>query len=185
MSHLCISVYHFSLWLLLKLHTNYQILVSPQYGRWVAVPQGKTFIAYELFQTLHVCIRQIGGAFSESSTHWWVSTCHFPWLFTLKQHTKCQIISTLSVQKTGWCTERRDIHCLWSDCSNPFLDVCDRWKKLLTASVSHICVSMYHFSLWSIIKLHTNYQIIGSPVFHVTLMCYHDIEKYSWPWHTL
>ena len=63
MSHLCVSMYHFSLRLLLKLHTNYQILVSPQYGRWVAVPQGKTFIAYEVLQILQICIMQIGGAF--------------------------------------------------------------------------------------------------------------------------
>ena len=110
----------------------------------------------------HSMYRQIGGALSESSTHWWVSMCHFPWLFTFKQHTKCQIISTLSVQKMGWCTERRDIHCLWSG-SNPFLDVCDRWKKLLIASMIHLCVSVYHFSLWSHLKLHTNYQILISP----------------------
>ena len=33
---------------------------------------------------------------------------------TLKLHTTCQIWSTLSAQKIGWCIVRRDIHCCFS-----------------------------------------------------------------------
>ena len=62
-----------------------------------------------------------------------VSPRHFPPRLTLKMHTKCVMLSTFSVQKTGCYSTMRGIHCLWS-VSKPSLGAPDRWKELRCAS---------------------------------------------------
>ena len=68
-----------------------------------------------------------------SFRHSWVSPRHFPPRLTLKMHTKCQILNTLSVQKTGCHSTMRSIHCLWS-VPKPSLCAPARWEELLCAS---------------------------------------------------
>ena len=82
-----------------------------------------------------------------SFRHSWVSPRHFPPRLTLKMHTKCQILSTLSVQKMGCHYTMRGIHCLWS-VSKPSLDLCDRWEELLCASSCHLRVTLSHYVPW-------------------------------------
>ena len=67
-----------------------------------------------------------------------VPLSHFLPRLALKLHAKYHILDTLSVQKMGCWTARRDIHCLWS-ASNPFLDALSRWEELPCASVRHSC----------------------------------------------
>ena len=75
-----------------------------------------------------------------SFCHFGVSSRHFPPRLTLKMHTKCQILSTLSVQKIGCHSTMIGIHCLWG-VSKPSLNAWDRWEELLCASFCPLWVS--------------------------------------------
>ena len=72
-----------------------------------------------------------------SFCHSLVSPRHFPPRLTLKMHTKCVILSTLSVQKLGCSSTMRGIHCLWS-VSKPSLGAPDRWEELRCASICRL-----------------------------------------------
>ena len=62
-----------------------------------------------------------------SFCHSLVSPRHFPPRLTLKMHTKCVILSTLSAQKKECYSTMRGIHCLWSVSKHSL----DAWNRYL------------------------------------------------------
>ena len=95
-----------------------------------------------------------------SFCHSWFSLRHFPTRLTLKMHTKCRILSTLSVQKMGCHCTMRGIHCLWC-VSKPSLNAWDRWEELLCASFSRLWVSASYVSPRLTTKLHKRIPDVG------------------------
>ena len=78
------------------------------------------------------------------------------------QNIRCWYpLSMADGMQRGCCITQRHNHYLWS-VSKQSLAVQDRWKKLLTASVSHIWALLCLFPPSSILKLHTKHQISGS-----------------------
>ena len=135
-SHLWVTPCDFPTLLTLKLHTKYQIFntLSVQKMGYCAtkrdisihcswsVPKPSLDVLSWWYELLYA-----------SFCHSWISPRYFSPKLTLKMHMKCQILGTLSVQKSGWYSIMRDDHCIWS-ASKPSSDAWDRWEELLCAS---------------------------------------------------
>ena len=93
------------------------VLVPYQYIGWNDVPQGETYIAYEVFEHLSWVHHEVGGGLQIVQSICkplvsLVSPSHSPAMFTLQLHTKQQISGTLLVCQMSFYTVVRDIHCL-------------------------------------------------------------------------
>ena len=77
----------------------------------------------------------------------------------IAQNTRCWVrpLST----KIACCSERRDIHCLWS-VSNQSWDAWAQWEGLLIASVYQLLVQLSHFLPRLALRLHAKCHILNT-----------------------
>ena len=153
----------------LKMHTKCQILSTPSVQKigWCSTMlyNERHTLLMKWFRTFLRCMRQIEGA----------SLCILLPLMVLTQLYSTKADSQIAQNTRCWvrplstkiacCSERRDIHCLWS-VSNQSWDAWAQWEGLLIASVYQLLVPLSHFLPRLALKLHAKYHILDTLSVH-------------------
>ena len=149
--HLWVPRIHLLLWLVLKLHIGKipYVLVPYQYIGWNDVPQGETYIAYEVFEHLSWVHHEVGGGLANSAKHLQATR-----LIGLTKPFSSNVYSPIA-HKTAdfwypssmsnellYCGER---YPLLMKCSKSLLGTWRRYEVLLAASASYLWISSCHF----------------------------------------